>query len=157
MVKIVTRYKYSERQPVRVNFDPKIDKSKTNQADMENTDINKIMARAQNGIFDPTIFTERKATFGDFSEIGDYHTMLSGVRAAERKFGTLPADIRNRFNNDPQELIDFLRNPENDKEAVKLGLKDRSVLVKSAEPTSNVAAGDAVPPAAGASGTGTSS
>jgi phage internal scaffolding protein len=60
--------------------------------------------------------------YGDFTGIGDYHTALNRVIAAEDEFMALPAQIRSRFDNDPAKLIDFLENQENKDEAIKLGL-----------------------------------
>ena len=60
--------------------------------------------------------------YGDFTGISDYHTALNQVIAAETEFMALPADLRARFNNDPAQLIEFLDNPENLKEAKTLGL-----------------------------------
>jgi phage internal scaffolding protein len=60
--------------------------------------------------------------YGDFTGIGDYHTALNQVIAAEDEFMTLPATLRARFENDPAQLIEFLDKPENKTEAIKLGL-----------------------------------
>jgi hypothetical protein len=37
----------------------------------------------------------------------------------------LPADVRARFENDPANLLDFMVNPANNAECIKLGLIDR--------------------------------
>lgn len=60
--------------------------------------------------------------YGDFTGIGDYHTAMNRVMAAKDEFMTLPAQIRARFNNDPAQLIEFLENSDNRKEAEELGL-----------------------------------
>lgn len=134
MVQIITRYDYEAQAKIApgVNFDPKnkkADRSLTNQADMENADINKIMARYEKtGLLTDGFGVERKPVYGDFTQVKDYHSLLSSIRNVERAFGLLPVSLRNRFENDPQKLIDFLDNPENDAEAIKLGLKDRPVV-----------------------------
>lgn len=122
-IKIITKYDYEARALVApgVTFDAKKDKSLTNQGDLESTDINKIMARFEKTGFIPG--TERTPMYGDFSEVTDYHTQLSALKRVESAFSALPAHVRNRFNNDPQQLVEFLMNPANDGEAVKLGLK----------------------------------
>lgn len=43
--------------------------------------------------------------FGDFSGIYDYEDALAAVERAERGFMSLPADVRERFGNDPAQLI----------------------------------------------------
>jgi hypothetical protein len=40
----------------------------------------------------------------------------------------LPADLRARFSNNPEELINFLDNPENKDEAIRLGLLDQKLI-----------------------------
>jgi len=60
--------------------------------------------------------------YGDFTGIGDYHTALNAVIAAEDGFMALPADLRSKFQNDPANLIDFLADESNRAEAEKLGL-----------------------------------
>ena len=61
-------------------------------------------------------------TYGDFSGVHDYHTALNAIIASEAEFDALPATIRNRFANDPANLIDFLDDPANKTEAESLGL-----------------------------------
>jgi len=63
--------------------------------------------------------------YGDFTGIGDYHTALNRVMAAQDEFDGLPAQIRARFNNDPSQLIEFLEDENNRQEAQDLGLVDK--------------------------------
>lgn len=127
---IRTKYDYENHPSPGILFDPKKDKLITQQSDMDSADINKIMARYEKTgvLIDPNL-GERKPTYGDFTEIKDYHEMMVGIKNVERAFNLLPANTRSRFNNDPQVLIDFLEDPANDKEAVKLGLKSNKVLM----------------------------
>ncbi|AXH73969.1 MAG: internal scaffolding protein [Microviridae sp.] len=60
--------------------------------------------------------------YGDFSSSDDYHSMVLRAQEAQDDFMQLPADLRARFSNDPGKLIEFVRNPNNALEAVKLGL-----------------------------------
>jgi phage internal scaffolding protein len=64
--------------------------------------------------------------YGDFSGIGDYHTALNRVIAAQDEFDGLPANIRARFDNDPANLIEFLENEKNRPEAEELGLVEKA-------------------------------
>ena len=66
--------------------------------------------------------------YGDFTGIHDYHTALNAVIAADDGFMALPATLRARFQNDPEQLIEFLDNPNNYDEAVKLGLVDQKMV-----------------------------
>ena len=61
-------------------------------------------------------------TYGDFSGVHDYHTAMNALIAAESEFAALPAQLRNKFDNNPANLVQFLDNPENRAEAEKLGL-----------------------------------
>ena len=63
--------------------------------------------------------------YGDFSGIGDYHTALNRVIAAQDEFDALPAQIRARFDNDPANLIEFLDDDANRPEAEALGLVNK--------------------------------
>jgi phage internal scaffolding protein len=83
-------------------------------------DINNILRQFNiTGLLPESTLSPR---YGDFSGIGDYHSALNSVLAAETEFMALPAQIRSRFQNDPAQLIDFLDNPDNINEAISLGL-----------------------------------
>jgi phage internal scaffolding protein len=64
--------------------------------------------------------------YGDFTGIGDYHTAMNRVIAAQDEFEALPAQIRARFGNDPAQLIEFLENSDNRPEAEELGLVEKA-------------------------------
>lgn len=59
---------------------------------------------------------------GDFTGVTDFQSAMNMVRQAQEAFMELPADVRYRFANDPQRVIDFLEDAANRDEAVKLGL-----------------------------------
>lgn len=64
-------------------------------------------------------------SYGNFEGIFDFQTAMNSVRLAQEQFATLPARIKNRFDNDPQKLIAFLDDPENREEAEFLGLTNK--------------------------------
>lgn len=64
----------------------------------------------------------QSGSYGDFSQYQDFKQNLDTVRNAMDSFDSLPAHIRKKFSNSPENLVDFLSNPENNKEAVSLGL-----------------------------------
>jgi len=80
--------------------------------------------------------------YGDFTGIGDYHTALNRVIAAQDEFEALPAQIRARFDNDPANLIEFLENETNRPEAEELGLVEKAAAeaVEAAKNTPEKAA-----------------
>lgn len=131
-VLVKSRYDYEAQKAdnVGIGFDPKKnknDRSLTNQADMDSADINKIMAQYEKTGLMPGL--DRQPIYADVSSIPDYHTSLSAVRRAEQYMSAQPPSIRNRFQNDPQALLDFLKDEKNNEEAVKLGLKEHDVLL----------------------------
>jgi len=116
------------------------DASRTQQHFKDETDINNILRQ-----FNITGQLPSKAIsprYGDFTGIGDYHSALNQVIAAETEFMTLPATLRARFNNDPQELIEFLDNPENMTEAKKLGLVNKTEASAQIVESTSEKAGD---------------
>lgn len=94
---------------------------KTRQADAEACDINVIMRRYEKTGMLPTM-AQVEGYFADVSDMGDYRTALSVVREADGMFMALPAEVRRRFDNDPAAFVDFMADPANRDEAVKLGL-----------------------------------
>ena len=67
----------------------------------------------------------------DVSEFQDFETCLARVTRAMESFHSLPSDIRQRFGGDPKSYYEFITNPENLQEMVRLGLAE----VKSQDPT----------------------
>jgi len=62
---------------------------------------------------------------GRFEDLGspiDYQEAQNLVLEAGQAFDSLPARTRDRFGNDPQQLLRFLADPQNREEAIKLGL-----------------------------------
>jgi len=63
-----------------------------------------------------------KPQYGDYSNVGDYQEALNTVLVADQMFGELDSNVRARFGNDPQQLLDFCENPDNQTEAIELGI-----------------------------------
>lgn len=100
-----------------VNNEPSL----TSQADKDSCDFNLIYAKySKTGLM--TNWRTDQPMFGDFSDAVDYHTSVFRLQEAQDNFMLLPASIRTRFSNDPGLLIDFLADPNNRPEAIKLGL-----------------------------------
>lgn len=92
----------------------------------EECDINTILQKfSVTGILPEAPLSPR---YGDFSGIGDYHTALNRVIAAQEEFEGLPAQIRARFDNDPAKLIEFLDDEANRPEAETLGLVEKAAV-----------------------------
>ena len=58
----------------------------------------------------------------DVSDIGDFRESMQKVVDAKEHFAELPAQIRERFGHSPESFYNFLADPSNTEEAVKLGL-----------------------------------
>lgn len=67
----------------------------------------------------------KKYVFGDVYNEFDYRQGLDMVIQADEMFRELPAKVRERFKNDPGELLMFISDDENREEAIKLGLIDK--------------------------------
>jgi len=96
------------------------DASLTQQHQKDQADINYIIDQFNvTGILPTSPISPQ---YGDFSGIGDYQSALNAVIAMEDEFMALPANVRARFENDPEKLLDFMSNDKNRDEAIKLGL-----------------------------------
>lgn len=60
--------------------------------------------------------------YGDLPDDVDYQSAINKVRDAEAAFGSLTADIRSRFENDPAQFLAFVQDEENAPEIIALGL-----------------------------------
>lgn len=97
------------------------DKGFTVQADRDEADINKVIARFnKSGQLPPTFRGE--PFYGDVSEFGDLRESLIKIQEADELFMALPAVVRERFENKPANMIDFLSDEGNREEAEELGL-----------------------------------
>lgn len=126
--KYIFRKTNGRRKVVTVNNDP----SKTDQQYKEdcdtNTILNKFMRTGQ-----ITHLAKRQGTFQDVSEIQDLSETLMIVKRAEQDFLQYPSKIRKKFNNSVTQMAEWLQDPDNNEEAVKLGLK----TLASALPSEN--------------------
>lgn len=87
----------------------------------DDADINVIMARAAaTGGFPPMMQEGDYLDVSDMPE--DYMQARLIVEDAAARFAGLPPNIRSRFANDPYNVLAFLADPANRKEAQELGL-----------------------------------
>jgi len=106
--------------------------SRTHQSFKDECDINNIVRKArQTGFFGH--MTKAVPQFGDFSEVPDYQSALNMVIDAQEKFLQIPARIREQFDHDPNKFIEFVSNPSNSEELVKMGL----AMSKAEKPADN--------------------
>lgn len=97
------------------------EKTKTMQADKDRCCVNNIMAKYhKTGIIDHVRQTEGR--YADVSDVGDFQEAMNIVAQGKQSFEALPAKIRKRFNNDPVEFLQFVGNPDNQDDLIKMGL-----------------------------------
>lgn len=96
------------------------DKILTVQSAKNDTDINQIMKKVEKGMM--LDFTMGEGRFEDISEFSGLADAIIKVQNAKEAFMTLPAYVREEFDNDPVKLIDFLSDEGNRAKAVELGL-----------------------------------
>ena len=108
-------------RPYGKSFDP--DSSMTKQEFARQCDINRIVSSyVRTGHYENE---KGIGMFQDVSNIPDYQSSLQLVINAKRSFEDLDPNLRKRFNNSPQELLEFLQDERNNEEAIKLGLREK--------------------------------
>lgn len=120
---------YDRLEGVVVEFDedePK-SQSRTKQSFAEETDVNHIMAKwKKTGTVDHVNMSQPMYTSYPIPQ--NYQDAVDLVVEAQEQFQNLDAGVRRRFNNDPQELLAFIADSDNQAEAVTLGLVDEVVI-----------------------------
>lgn len=116
-MKIITKRKNGSIRVQTINNDP----SSADPSFAKDCDVNEIMAKfARTGEINH--LSKTSGQYIDASEFGDFQEAANTVSRANSEFNALPALIRERFNQNPSELISFLQDPSNIEEAAKLGL-----------------------------------
>jgi len=112
-----TRYDAHERgRFVEPNDKP----SMTKQSFKQECDINHIMAKyLATGMIPAGTSVGR---YGDFSAATDYLDAQLTIKNARDQFASLPAKVRERFNNDPFQMLEWIGDKDNLDEANELGL-----------------------------------
>lgn len=100
-----------------------LEPSMTQQQFQEHVDVNNIVAKYKT-TGEWSHLTKKGGVYADVSTMQsiDYLTAYNMVEDAHDAFMALPAEIRDRFQNDPAKLLSFLNEPKNKDEAIKLGL-----------------------------------
>lgn len=101
-----------------IGFDP--EEGRTKQSHKDECDVNQIMARFQRtGAI--THFNKHAAHYEDMTGF-DYTTAMQQVAEAQSMFNELPSKLRDRFQHNPANFLDFVQDPSNGPEARELGL-----------------------------------
>lgn len=126
---------FERGKPCKIEFDKNNPKSasKTHQSFAKDADINNIMGKyAKSGILvDPLrVDMGRTPRFGDFSDLPDFGTLVNRIKQAQDDFMTLPAIVRQKFNNDVENCLAFIADPKNVNECCDLKLLPESMRPK---------------------------
>lgn len=116
---VVIRSAY-DRSRVRVGVVCLASEDRTQQSFRDECDINFLMKRYEKTGILPT-GRESVPQFGDVTGM-DFMASMQQVAEVSGAFSMLDARTRARFENDPSRMLDFLADPANMDEAVKLGL-----------------------------------
>lgn len=120
--KTAKRFRAAYDLPLVVDLDfTKVTDGRTQQQFTDTCDINKIMERWIN-TGQVTHINRKTGIYGDFSEIQSFDQALNQILDAEAQFMEMPAELRDRFNNDAGQLIRFMDDPKNLEEGRQLGL-----------------------------------
>lgn len=96
--------------------------SMAKQSFAEEANINNIMARyVKTGSFYDQEGT-RQPQYGDFSNGDAFEDVQNKIVQAKEDFALLDSDVRELFDNDVSQLLDFMSDPENHDEAIELGI-----------------------------------
>lgn len=121
-------------------------KSLTQQQYKESCNINDKIRRFTNG--EIIMGNQNQPRYGNFTNPDEYHIQLTKVNEAKAQFMQLPAKLRQRFSNSPRQLIEFLSDTKNEKEAQELGIIPTPgidpLTVLSATIEKSIAAGEKV-------------
>jgi len=87
----------------------------------DETNVNKIMKRYHADGAELQL-SRNPGQYADLTSIKDYQGSLQTIINAQNAFNSLPSTTRNRFQNDPQQLLNFMSDENNYEEALKLNL-----------------------------------
>jgi len=112
----------------RSKYDPSLDvgvvftgPGMTKQEFREECNVNNILRKYRKTGLLPSMI-KSNPQYGDFSDVGSYQEACNIVLFAQEQFSALPASTRDRFGNDPVKFLEFVNDPRNSDELVKMGL-----------------------------------
>lgn len=117
----------------------------TQQQFADESDVNTIVRRF--GLTGNQLVTAAASgVYGDFTSIEDYESAVSRITAMQERFMALPPEFRDRFNNDPGELVRYAASVRSEDELLELERQSLPGVVVNPPPAAP-AAGAPVPPA----------
>jgi phage internal scaffolding protein len=117
----VIRKAYDEENghyEVGISFDPA--EKRTKEAFAEESNINNIVDKyLKTGIM--THVSQYKENYGEATS-QDFKAAMDLVTRTQQMFDDLPSELRNKFNGNPSDFLDYVQNPNNKDEITRLGL-----------------------------------
>lgn len=118
--------------------------SMTKQAFVAQCDINNILKQFKlTGMVQHMSAKAAEGRYEDLPDAVDFQEALNAVHDAQAAFASLPSKVRNRFENDPAQFLEFMSDPKNQEEVYELGLAVRPIPLSPDSPLGE--AGDKVP------------
>lgn len=97
--------------------------SMTRQSEMESCDLHNILRQFSQQGFDQLVRENAaRGQYADLPDDLDYQASLNLVMEAQKSFATLPSQVRERFKNDPARFLQFIADPANAEELIRLGI-----------------------------------
>nr|QJB20826.1 MAG: internal scaffolding protein [Microvirus sp.] len=93
----------------------------TQQQFKDDCDLNIIMKRYNEKGLLPD-YIAQDPTYADFTTAPAFHEAVEIVARAQEQFDLLPSSTRARFENDPAKFLEFVNDPKNDEDLIKMGL-----------------------------------
>lgn len=106
------------KRVLTINEEP----TKTQQQYKEQVDVNNIMKKYKKTGSITHLRNAANGVYMDLTQIPSYEEALMQIEKAQRAFEEIPSHIRLKFNNDPSQLISYLKDPSNLQEAITYGL-----------------------------------
>lgn len=107
----------AKRRPVKLSTP---EETRAKQSFKDECDINNIMAKyRRTGLIEAV--NRNQPRYADVTGL-EFRTAMEMVAEAQQLFEDMPSSVRKRFGNDPAAFLDFVNDPENRAEAVRLGL-----------------------------------
>jgi len=97
--------------------------SMTQQQFKDDCDVNIILKRIMRNPSEMLRYQNNQGIFADVSEAPSYQEAMQTVINANNSFMELPAEMRLKFDNNPQKLLDYLADDKNKEESYQLGIR----------------------------------
>lgn len=108
--------------------------SMTKQSFQEETNINNILRKYDRETLEAQAL-QNPGRFLDLPSGLDYQKALNMAINAKASFDALPGTIRAMFENNAEDFLEFMENPENEEEIISLGLRSQEEIDSAADET----------------------